>query len=178
MSAAQNWSRENLAWAGGLFEGEGCITTRNGGITLKIAMTDRDVLERFLSIVGMGKISGPRIFKTAHYKPQWIWYVCGAHHSQALLAALWCFLGERRKTKAAEAISYLATRRVSPRYRKTCLKGHPYSEENTRIDSRGLRFCRECGRQATERLRKRKKQNVDLDLRGTQDGCSQPAAAL
>lgn len=37
------------------------------------------------------------------------------------------------------------------RSRTECPKGHPYSDENTRIDKTGARHCREC-----DRLRKRR----------------------
>ena len=41
-----------------------------------------------------------------------------------------------------------------PRREKTCCpKGHPYNEENTYIDPRGNRNCRECRRQVNKRRR-------------------------
>ncbi len=57
----------DMAWAAGLFEGEGCIVyLRHGPRTsdgcywterqLQLTITDRDVLERFLQIVEVGVI--------------------------------------------------------------------------------------------------------------------------
>ena len=49
----------DIAWAAGLFEGEGCITTagkNQKSRALKLQMTDRDVVERFQQIVGSGPV--------------------------------------------------------------------------------------------------------------------------
>ena len=44
---------EEIAWAAGLFEGEGSfVPRRNGNMLITIAMADRDVLERFQAIFG------------------------------------------------------------------------------------------------------------------------------
>ncbi len=66
----------NAAWAAGLFEGEGCITRNQpNGCTLEMVSTDLDVLQKFLTIVKVGKIQGPirnRNFKP-YYKTQYRW---------------------------------------------------------------------------------------------------------
>jgi hypothetical protein len=110
VSAAQNWSRENLAWAAGIFEGEGSIfvhPVKKNSVYLKISMTDEDVLRKFHAIVGLGTICGP--YRRLDYKPQWQWACAGGKQVQALLAAFWCFLGDRRKSKAVEAINRIST---------------------------------------------------------------------
>ena len=48
-----------IAWAAGLFEGEGTITRCDGRLHLRMQLTDLEVLERFAEIVGTGKIYGP-----------------------------------------------------------------------------------------------------------------------
>ena len=56
---------EDIAWAAGLFEGEGCVTisTVDGRKYLLASVSmhprDRDVLERFHRIVGVGTLCGP-----------------------------------------------------------------------------------------------------------------------
>ena len=51
-------NREKLAWAAGLFEGEGCFTVHKHcrGGTAVIKMSDKDVLDEFVSVVGIGKV--------------------------------------------------------------------------------------------------------------------------
>lgn len=42
--------------------------------------------------------------------------------------------------------------------RKSCKYGHDFSKENTRINSRGARICRECARIRNKKLRSRSAQ--------------------
>lgn len=146
MSAAKNWSRENIAWAAGLFEGEGTIWFKSGKKPcLRIGMTDGDVIKKFGDIIGCGWVSGPHT-RASHpkYKPVWVWQCGGAEKCQAVLAAFWPHLGERRKSKAADAIKFMANMKPKSSDRKACPAGHPYDEENTYIDCRGQRVCRAC----------------------------------
>ena len=86
-------NRENLAWAAGLFEGEGCFTAwksykRKDGKTriyLRASMssTDKDVLEKFVATVGIGKVYNHRDGTVMSHpavktqKPSWQWSVSG-----------------------------------------------------------------------------------------------------
>ena len=105
--------REELAWAGGLFEGEGCIGLyRRKGRRLpeprlRIAMTDEDILQRFAKAIGFGNVLGPYHFPSmpAHYKPRFVWQVTGFHLTQAVLAMMWPWLGDRRKATAREVLT-------------------------------------------------------------------------
>lgn len=100
--------RVEVAWAAGLFEGEGCITHLNTspnhkGVRLSLAMTDRDIVERFCKTVGVGRVEYKKGQKDG-YKDQWLWRVGSFEHSQAVIAMLWFGLGERRKAKAKELL--------------------------------------------------------------------------
>jgi hypothetical protein len=80
-----------IAWAAGLFEGEGCFTTgtwkqeiklkgqsyRKSSIRAKISMTDKDVLDTFASIIGFGKVKGPYTHPNPNTKPLYEWSVSG-----------------------------------------------------------------------------------------------------
>jgi hypothetical protein len=104
---AANWSRENLAWAAGLFEGEGSISKRNNLLTL--TSTDEDVVRKFMVIVGMGRIiewtpTAGQLGK----KKQWIWNLYRQECGQALLAAFWPWLGERRRKRVREYLHHMA----------------------------------------------------------------------
>lgn len=108
-----NWTRENLAWAAGLFEGEGSIGRHNlkrGGRPqwrMTMASTDEDVLRRFHEIVGVGHISGPYCHKNPKHKPYWQWCNIRRAWVFALLVAFWPWLCMRRREKAAQAIQEL-----------------------------------------------------------------------
>jgi hypothetical protein len=112
------------AWAAGLFEGEGSIFskrkidghTRPGYLTLRLSMTDEDVVRRFRSTVGVGNVSG---WETRRgYKPIWTWVANGRDAAQ-LLDDLRPWFGHRRAQRSAEALRlhevWLRSARRSPR---------------------------------------------------------------
>jgi hypothetical protein len=102
-------NREEVAWAAGLFEGEGCITGRiqKGGKTpdmfLQVVSTDEDVVRHFHNVVRLGSVRGP-IIKKVGYKPCWEWRARGFQPSQAILAWFWPFLHARRRAKARQQL--------------------------------------------------------------------------
>jgi hypothetical protein len=103
---------EEIAWAAGLFEGEGCIARlpdRPHQIRLQLGSSDRDVVERFAAVVGCGSISYrqslPRLSDTP--KPMWIW-VAVAVKAAALLEEIFPYLGERRSERARELLEFRA----------------------------------------------------------------------
>ncbi len=106
MATAANWTRENLAWAAGLFEGEGSIYPPQNRISL--TSTDRDVLDKFLSIVGVGTIRERTHMGCLGKKKQWNWVCNKQEHTQAILAAFWHWLGSRRRTKAEQFFARMA----------------------------------------------------------------------
>lgn len=113
-------NRENLAWAAGFFDGEGCFSSclRYDDNTKKkyiasIGQVDRKGLERFQEAVQLGKIYGPygpygNRFKNA--RPFYRLDIYGFEQSQALLALLWTWLGP---VKRQQARSVLYPRSVS-----------------------------------------------------------------
>jgi hypothetical protein len=93
-----------IAWAAGLFEGEGCITQSDIRLVLRLKMTDRAVVVRFDDILQIGKVYGPYSYalKDGHpRKPAWVWVAAGDEAFDALeLLAPW--LSERRLARAQE----------------------------------------------------------------------------
>jgi hypothetical protein len=96
-----------LAWAAGLFEGEGSISTRHGRPILQLKMCDREIVERFAEAVGTpNRVLGPYKNRTGEKdgyprKDFYVW-TTGTHKSQRILTALWPWLGTYRRTRAAE----------------------------------------------------------------------------
>jgi hypothetical protein len=97
---------EEIAWAAGLFEGEGSITVSSGTPRLQMKLSDAPVLVRFAEVVSVGKIYGPygpyrRSFPTSLQKlPFWMW-VCEREAAQ-VVAAFAPWLGRRRLDRARE----------------------------------------------------------------------------
>lgn len=103
-----------IAWAAGLFEGEGCITIFEQKhnvlplIRLQIIMTDRDILERFCRIVACGRVSDERRFGREHHKPTYVWAIGNRPDVERILLALLPWFGERRSAKARQALKEIA----------------------------------------------------------------------
>jgi hypothetical protein len=69
-----------LAWAAGLFDGEGTICTTKGNspnrlrIYMAVAMADEEVVNRFFSALGIGKVEALGA-RTPKHKSIWRWRV-------------------------------------------------------------------------------------------------------
>jgi hypothetical protein len=141
-------NKEELAWAGGLFEGEGSFySTSKSGSNASISMTDLDSLERFQKAVGL-PIKIKRRKLNPEYKPVYEWRTGKFEYVQALGAMLWNYLGQRRKRQVVDCFKYKAasvkSRNGVGLGKTTCPNGHLYDEKNTYIDKRGTRICRTC----------------------------------
>jgi hypothetical protein len=95
---------EEIAWAAGLFEGEGCITEVNGRFAVAVTNTDEWVIRRFADIVEVGRSYGPyrNSENDGHIrKPFWSWT---AHEEDGfdLLQMLGSWLSPRRLERAYE----------------------------------------------------------------------------
>lgn len=164
------WTRENIAWAAGLFEGEGCINAANAkrSPSLAIAMTDEDVLRKFYAIIGLGSLNGPYRADRPGWKPIWMWH-CGGHKQvQAVLAAMYPFLCSRRQSRALEVLaigSTLGPNRQGAVRMGLCVNRHEMTDSNS-YWWRDKRRCKECRKTAVLRHNKKKK-NGDLNVQRT-----------
>lgn len=141
--------KSDIAWAAGLFEGEGCITTANKNPRLSLGSTDLDVLEKFLSVVGVGKIS-KGIRSPIATKDIWVWRTAQFEYVQAVLAAFWPWLCSRRRARAEQMIRLGASGSRGLRFRSLlytgrCRAGHEMTPENTYTHPTGRVKCRKCG---------------------------------
>lgn len=144
----------DLAWAAGLFEGEGCISMRREGrkrLSVTLSSSDEDVVRRFYEVVGVGTVLGPYRPSNAkpHYKDFWRWSADGPNALQLMSrSAFVSFLGERRTSRLNEVMGEI-NHPSNPKPRKgstECGRGHVFNEKNTRW-YRGQRCCRTCARE-------------------------------
>lgn len=92
----------DAAWMAGLFEGEGSFLADNGGkIRVSIAMTDRDVVDRFARLTGANLLGPYRYANGGTRKPSYRVVVNGPR-AVALIELIWPYLGERRRARAVE----------------------------------------------------------------------------
>ena len=121
----------DIAWAAGLFEGKGCIVVygaaRKGrsesfSVRLTLGSTDHDVLARFHRIVDCGWITQQRKAEP-HHKQLGCWKI-----SERLLKLWLPFFGERRSTKARQALAVLE--QVRKELDRVCYCGQRFTAVN------------------------------------------------
>ena len=98
----------DIAWATGLFEGEGSINinpSRQWCASLQLAMSDKDILDRFQSIFG-GYIYDKKK-QQPHHKKMWTWQVASAADVKKVLLQMLPLLGHRRAYKALNTLDLL-----------------------------------------------------------------------
>lgn len=72
----QSVSLIDLAWAAGFIDGEGCFTSTNTGVFVRVAHSHKPSLEFLLELFG-GTLHEHNHGRPAHYKRIWRWVVCG-----------------------------------------------------------------------------------------------------
>lgn len=104
--------REHMAWAAGLFEGEGCVSARvrrtnkhDRSIVARLRMSDEDVVRRFHSVVGVGHVNGPYL-DSDRKKPTWVWQTGSFEAVQAVIAFMWPWLHSRRRARMRELLTW------------------------------------------------------------------------
>ena len=101
-----------LAWAAGFFDGEGStsvLSTKRDKYTylrMSVSQKNPQLLEKFLSIVGCGKI-----YKS-NQRPIHSWDCYIEKDCESVLALLWPFLGEQKKHQADKARNKVAACRT------------------------------------------------------------------
>ena len=87
----------DIAWLGGLLEGEGYFGLNNGKYPIiTLNMTDEDTVVKAAVMMGV---------KVNHYRNYWTTNACGAR-AIGWMIALYPFLGKRRKEKVAKVIRF------------------------------------------------------------------------
>jgi|SRR5688572_15077254 len=96
---------EEIAWAAGLFEGEGCFSYDKtyGSCRMIVGSTDLDVLDKFKNIMGIGSITKDK--EKPNRKPAWRWQTTNREEFDYGSDLLRPWLGVRRTARLNEIIS-------------------------------------------------------------------------
>jgi intein/homing endonuclease len=161
--------REDIAWFAGLFEGEGTIVlpSANNSTSMAIFMTDRDVLERIHEITGTGSVRGPYYDKRgSNRKPIYKWATNKHADVVRLLLAIYPLMGERRRSRIADATNRLTDfHRGNLLKKNQCKKGHI---GRMRPTSKGGRMCQECWNER-QRERRAAEKRIERNAQIVQD---------
>ncbi len=160
-----------LAWATGLFEGEGGVSSERRGARPMLhvtqagnAVTPPDVLTRYLAAVGgIGVIYGPDI-RPAHL-PKWRYVASGIEVVEYIVGLMEPWLGDVKRRQAERVLTRAGQLREAHRRRPgnhfgrplkdTCTRGHPY--DDVYVDRNGVRHCRPCRREREHARRERRR---------------------
>jgi hypothetical protein len=99
-------SREDLAWAAGFFEGEGCFDSgpsRNPEWRrpiISISQVNREPLDRFQQVMGFGKVYGPYPPRRPNDAPLHRYQTAKYEYAQATVCLLWPWLTSQRRGQA------------------------------------------------------------------------------
>jgi hypothetical protein len=136
-----SWDREGIIWAAGLFEGEGCIklhkVREHRQAYLEVTSTDFDTVERFAAVFDL-KVSKP--YDRAPWKSSYKVNTGRFETVQAMIVAMWPWLGQRRRARALEVLRGQTTTHGNGV--EMCGNGHPRTPENLIPNSKGK--CRLC----------------------------------
>ena len=96
----------DLAWAAGLFEGEGCVRLDDGRTRLELETTDQDVALDFASIMRSGTVrQRNKNWRHPHHKTSWRWQAGAIEDVTRICGWLYPFLGERRRAKMTHCLA-------------------------------------------------------------------------
>ena len=99
-----------IAWAAGIFEGEGCISIYSKHnqliptVRLVLRMTDEDVVRRFVKCIN-GNPSNIKKITNKEYKPIYHWDTASRPEVVRILVLFMPYFGIRRKEKASQVLS-------------------------------------------------------------------------
>jgi hypothetical protein len=180
---------EGLAWAAGLFDGEGSVylakhRSHPGYFRAEAAITQSDgkgmpfVLTRFRAITSLGFAKGPYPAPPGH-DPVYRWKLYRATDVQRMITMIRPWLGAVKRDQADHVISIVNSQPPLPRgnpawgNRKThCVNGHEYATARIRpFRSRGKnpaprrasKQCLACARDHARRKRSDKKRRAGSD---------------
>ena len=105
----------DIAWLGGLLEGEGSFMIKKGCPIIALQTTDEDILTRAAKLLGVAqqgvgrKPKGKDTYKLVH--------ACRVHGTSAIawMMTLYSFFGERRQAKVKEIIETWKASSAAPR---------------------------------------------------------------
>jgi hypothetical protein len=134
---------EELAWAAGLFAGDGCLAVEKRNLRLGTRYSLRmtvaqsgqsrpEVLLKFQDLMGAGRIKGPR--EVEGREPKYGWYVCARPVIARCMNLIWPWLGIDKREQYLHGLALIVGlppphHLGRPGWRKQrCVRGHDYSQ--------------------------------------------------
>lgn len=109
-----------VAWAAGLFEGEGtiCLYKLRSNPFFALITTDEDVIDRFHEVVGVGRLYKNRAVFGMGSKQQYVWNANAINEVRHVAQLFLPWLGKRRRARLLEVLDAYNTADVKRAPRK------------------------------------------------------------
>jgi hypothetical protein len=135
-------SLRDIAWLGGLLEGEAAFTDSRGSVAIQLAMTDADTIARAAAILGVN-VRAPWVRKDGH-KTVHSCYVLG-YKAIGWMMTLYQFLGERRQARIREIIAKWRASKYTPRVQQgPTPKSFCHPDRPRKGVRDGIPLCKSC----------------------------------
>lgn len=148
--------KEDIAWAAGFFEGEGCFYAhyypprKDGSRIFRMSATlcqkDKSLLEKFQRIVKCGKIDN------GTDKGVYKWFSGKKNDGEKVFLLLKNHLSERR-IKTAENLIKKEKQQILRPQKECCSKGHKYDKMRTGRNGKKHRLCSICNNEYAKQWR-------------------------
>ena len=133
-------SLNDLEWAAGFLDGEGCVQfSKHKHLNLTAAQVEKEPVDRLIGLFGGAVYSYPPKRPNENLAHRW-----HAVHARAagIMMTLYPLLSPKRQEAIRLALD--KWKQIIPQeYRTHCPKGHELSGDNLYV-SRGKRYCHEC----------------------------------
>lgn len=105
LCATRSPALNDLAWAAGIFEGEGCVHFQSDTVGLTVTQRDPWILVKLRDLFG-GRITGPqRSNAKLSPHPIYRWKIYGAR-ARGFLLTIFTWLSPRRRSRARWALGH------------------------------------------------------------------------
>lgn len=176
-------SELGIAWAAGLFEGEGsisCVPMKHKGDYSRgyytrhvcMSMTDHDVLVKLQLAIGLGKIRGPyQDRRNPNHKQSWVWTASGYDEMVQVLELFRPYLCSRRQEQIDHFLSFPPAQKKGAQPGNTfgrankgktiwvdrthCRHGHDLAVVGVYTNPKGYKTCRQCERDSSLRFKRK-----------------------
>ena len=101
--------REALAYAAGVFDGEGHVRCKTNGkpgnpaVALSVSQGHPQMLERMAAALGVGKVYGPRPWSSKNPKPSWWFGTAQRDAVHRICWMLWPWLSDPKRQQFHQA---------------------------------------------------------------------------
>jgi hypothetical protein len=98
--------RHEVAWAAGLFEGEGSITLSGAIRVVQLRNCDEEIVRRFHKVLRVGKFYGPYVNRASerdgYPRQDYFHWAARGQDCEIALEMMWPWLSTRRRRRAVE----------------------------------------------------------------------------